>query len=302
MVVLAGCSAFTNGDGGSSEGARDASTGVTPAPVPTVEGTATPGPRVAPGLTATRVTNASALAAAHEGVLENTSVTIRRVTTYRYGSGAIARRETVTTRIGPDSRRLRIVERRGAVSEGGEAGETGETTTGTNGEGIVQEGYWFGANRSARALTHANGTTTYGTNPPKNLTRSRRTIIGTEATRLRALASGFETRVRPAGNESDGRYRVASTGVKSGPGLTERVGFVPVSSFRLVVDSGGFVEEYRLVRRLSVGRRGKPTEIVTRVRYTDVGETTVERPPWYDDATNASASVGPEPRRHHGRV
>lgn len=301
-LVFAGCSGFTDGAsgiGGSGGGSGDDGPGgnrgdqrvsVTPAPVPTTGPTATPGPRVAPGLATTGVTNASALAAAHEDGLDDAPVTISKTTTYRYGSGEIARRETVTTRIGADGRRLRIVERRTfSTASGTTSGTTGTASGDTAGSTAVREVYWFGTERSARAITYANGTTIYEVVPPGNLTRGRRSIIATEAARIGAVAAGFETRVRRS-SEAHGatRYRVTSVGETEGENRTELVGFVPVTGFRMVVDSRGVVREYRLVRRLSVQRRGKPTEIVTHVRYTDVGTTTVERPSWYGAALNAS--------------
>ena len=84
------------------------------------------------------------------------------------------------------------------------------------------------------------------------------------------------------------RYRVRSVEEASESNRTVLVGFTSVSSFRMTVDSRGLVGTYRLLRRLNVQRRGKPTEITTRVRYADVGATTVSRPPWYDAATNTT--------------
>jgi hypothetical protein len=302
LLVLAGCSGFADSgsDAGAGGGAGESGMSVTPAPVPTTEPTATPGPPVAPGLARTGVWNASALAAAHENVLRNASMTIRRTTTYRYGSGEIARRVVVTTRIGSEGRRFRVVERRGPPTTGeGQAGTT--TRSGTTqprtetgdearagGRAVVREAYWFGPNRSTAARTYANGTTTYRARTPSNLTRGRQSIVTTEARRIGALAGGFETRVQAVGSGERSRYRVRSVEEASESNRTVLVGFTSVSSFRMTVDSRGLVGTYRLLRRLNVQRRGKPTEITTRVRYADVGATTVSRPPWYDAATNTT--------------
>jgi predicted small secreted protein len=329
-VVLAGCSGFA-GSGADADESRvggngvDGSDGsepaanVTPAPVPGTAGTGTPGPRVAPGLATTGVTDASALAAAHGARLANASVTIRRVTTYRYGSGEVARREIRTTRVGPEGGLLRIVEHERPVARAATVRATTARSAGTRtvgagaveaangtereverdgrrdvgGRSVVREVSWFGPNRSARAITYANGTTTYRVGPPETRTGSRRAVVASEARRIGTLAAGFETRVRPVGNGRAARYRVTSVEEYEGSGVEGTgvgVGFVPDGGFGMVVDSRGVVHEYRLVRRLGIQRRGKPTEIVTRVRYTDIGETTVSRPPWYDAALEAAGS------------
>ena len=322
VLVLAGCSGFTGGGPGNDgrDGPNPSRT-VTPAPVPTTGPTATPGPRIAPGLATTGVVNASALADAHEARLEDASLTLSRTTTYRYGSGEIARRERVTTQVGVDGERLRVVEHRPLPTASTGSTTSTEATTpteapaggGSDRRTVIREVYWFGSNRSARAITYANGTTAYRSASPRNLTQGRRSIVITEATRIAALAGGFETRVRRTGEEDDPRYRVVSTGDADENDRTRPTGFASVSSFRMTVTPAGSVGEYRLVRRLTVQRQGKPTEIVTRVRYTDVGTTTVSRPSWYDDAlhetngaraenTNTTGEATTRAANEHGRV
>jgi hypothetical protein len=300
LLVLAGCSGFADGgsDAGTGRGASEPGASVTPAPVPTTEPTATPGPPVAPGLARTGVWNASALAAAHESVLRNASMTVRRTTTYRYGSGEIARQVVATTRIGSEGRRLRVVERRSPPTDGEDRGETtARSGTGagdeaaTGGHAVVREAYWFGPNRSTVARTYANGTTTYRARAPSDLTRDRRSIVTSEARRIGALAGGFETRVRAVGSGERPRYRVRSAEKASGSDRTVPIGFTSVSSFRMTIDSRGLVGKYRFLRRLNVQRRGKPTEILTRVHYIDVGTTTVTRPPWYDAVMSTTSAT-----------
>jgi hypothetical protein len=203
----------------------------------------------------------------------------------------------VTTRIGSEGRRLRVVERRGPPTT--EEGQTGTTQPGTEagdeamagGRAVVREAYWFGPNRSTAARTYANGTTTYRARTPSNLTRGRQSIATTEARRIGALAGGFETRVQAVGSGERPRYRVRSAEKASGSDRTVPIGFTSVSSFRMTIDSRGLVGKYRFLRRLNVQRRGKPTEILTRVHYIDVGTTTVTRPPWYDAVMSTTSAT-----------
>ena len=102
-VVLAGCNGVFGGD------TQETST-LTPAAVPTDEPTRTPLPQLAPGLTGEGVVNASALAAAHDATLEDTSYTARRTVTYRTPNGTPVRRIESVTRVADDGR-FRITKR-----------------------------------------------------------------------------------------------------------------------------------------------------------------------------------------------
>lgn len=69
---------------------------------------------------------------------------------------------------------------------------------------------------------------------------------------------------------------------------------------RLVVDDAGLVEQFdaSYVRRVS----GATVAVETSVDFDDVGETTVERPSWYDDARDATNATGQAARDSTTRV
>ena len=94
LVVLAGCSGVFGGGDGSTET-------VTPAAVPTDEATATPAPRLVPGVTKRGIESPRALVAAHQSFLQNRSFTQRSNSTALAANGSAVLRTTGTLRAGP---------------------------------------------------------------------------------------------------------------------------------------------------------------------------------------------------------
>lgn len=110
---------------------------------------------------------------------------------------------------------------------------------------------------------------------------------------LYALFSAVETRTAGTVTQNGtALYRVRATELRDSTGFAVAVGAaangyeasaVENVSLWALMDSRGLVREYELTYTL---RRDGPDLRVTRhVRYTDLGDTTVQRPPWYDEAT-----------------
>jgi hypothetical protein len=267
LVAFSGCNAFNNPD----------TTTLTPAPVPTDEPTPTPVPRLAPGLTQDGVVNASALAAAHDALLENTSFTMHRTVTYRTHSGTPVRRMTSVARVGDDGRFL--------------------VTKRWNGTTHLRRAvYYYDGERLLVATTDAFETT-YRRMPPETATSLRSVVVGTDAERIERLFVTTEMQV-VGRTESNG-----STVYRLVPGIGQNQSNATVSigrsvSVRARITDRGLVRRYTFRQTLSGEGPDGAVVIVVWTRYTDVGSTTPERPAWYAtavSATNATESTDRQP-------
>ncbi len=259
LVALAGCNGILN-DGG-AEGEV-----FTPAAVPTDAPTPTPRPQLAPGLTAEGVVDASALAAAHDALLENTSFTVQRTVTYRTQNGTPVRRVTSVTRIGRDGRLLVTKRWNG-------------TTT------LRREAYYYDGKRLLVATTTDTATTYHRVSPA---TATLRRLVATGMEQIERIFSITETRVagRMVHNGTT-MYRLVSARNQS-----EKTTPLGRSvSARARITTRGFVRAYTFRQTLSGEGSDGTAVIVVSTQYTGVGSTTVERPVWYDEAlseTNAT--------------
>ena len=299
LVALAGCSGFAgggastdgagdrgpaSGDGsGEGEGARsgaeagtagdprsEAAGSVTPAPVPAVQGTETPAPRVAPGLSATGITNASALAAAHGARLANTSYTMVRNVTYLAANGT------------------KLTERR-SVSEVGTDGRFAVRRTREGVRGPAREALWSNGTALFEARTDTEGTTAYRRAAPEVAERRRALVTDAGSWQIERVFTVAEARVVDRTERSGTTvYRLESPVAQLPNANASDVG----ASVRVeaAVTEEGLVREYAFRQTFS-GDSSGAASVVVATRYTDIGETTVSRPPWYDEAltvTNGS--------------
>lgn len=234
LVVLAGCSLPV----------------ASPAPTPD---------RVAPGVTASGLANASALAAANEHSLRE-GATIRRNYTDRIPEhgGYLIRHET-TTRIGPDFERFHLATDTRARRNGSTS--TSTTEAWSNGSVVFTR---FANATVERFERHDADRFPYG---PANLTH---------AAAVRDIRDGNVTRI------GDDRYRLAYTHRTRGRGTRNatREGVA-------VFDGEGRVSTVGVDAAFDtrVGR----SHVSETVRWTARGETTVPRPGWVDAAANATA-------------
>ena len=291
LLVLAGCSGFADGgaqsgaDVGETSGAAGVSSAaVTPAPVPTTEPTPSPPTEVAPGITEAGVRNASALAVAHDAILEDRNYTVIRNVTYRATNGTILTHRRSVRRVGTDGR---LYLRR-----------TWDRAT-----GVRREAVWSDGRRVFRARTYANGTTTYRRTESDTAGRQRAIGARTGSEQIERVFTVAEVRVVDR-YERNGTvlYRlVSANATRSGTDVTDRSDRDGRAvSAEALVTTQGLVRTYEFRQTLSDDLDGT-TRIVVSTRYVDVGTTTITRPPWYDDAlratngtepTTASAAIG----------
>jgi hypothetical protein len=285
LVVLAGCGGVLGDDGGSS----DVET-VTPAPVPTDEPTPTPVPQLAPGLTGQGIENASALAAAHEAALRNRSFTSWTNYTIRYRNGTLYRRSNASVRVAGGGRGRVLAEYKYGQERANESR-------------FARYDIWIGDERAVSALTYTNGTTTYRNETsvfvtPRVFTR----IAGLGATKN--PFNGSETRIigKTMRNGIE-RYRVAirePSVLPRLPGLERSQSRVDGTEWTLinataVIDANGLVREFDMTYAAET-ESGGDVEVTYTVRRSAIGNTTTERPPWYDEAVAATnATTGENP-------
>jgi hypothetical protein len=104
------------------------------------------------------------------------------------------------------------------------------------------------------------------------------------------LFSALNTTVEGVGDREEGSadYRVESTGVRNPGTLASqlRVESVENVSLTALVSEEGLVREYYLEYTATLGENTSRVERT--VQFTALGETSVERPAWYDEATNSS--------------
>lgn len=264
-VVLAGCNGIALG--GDETPART----VTPAAVPTDEPTPTPVPRLAPGLTERGVTDAFALGEAHASVLGNASYTLNGNFSVEYANGTAYNRGTTDARLAANSNRYYVRQNASGLLFGG---------------GAFARAIWSNGERVLVADT-ANDSTSYES--PRNVEgesvppREALSIDPTKRQQLYAYLGSVESRVTGIETRNGTTiHRVESTNVTN-PAAFE-IQWTDPRDLSLVafVDSRGLVHEYRLDYTASLD--GTPVEIHRHVRYTKLGNTTVERPPWYGEA------------------
>ena len=276
LMPVAGCGMpFSDGNGGTTAPT------VTPAPVPTDEPTPTAVPQLAPGLTSEGVTDPFALAEAHASVLDGTAYTVRTNLTVRHANGSIYMRQSTDALLAANRTRYSVVgDFAGARIGGGQA----TVATYSNGERVFE------------ARTTANNTSYHVVRVPERESASPRGIlpeglVGDE--QIYSLFTAVETRVLDETTRNGTtRYRIVGANVSGEADLGSRYGDPRNVTARATIDSRGLVREYRLRYEGTVS--GTNVTVVRRVRYTNVGSTTVERPPWYEVAVRNATTTTPD--------
>lgn len=272
-VVIAGCNGLAPG------GDETPTSTLTPAAVPTDEPTSTPVPRLAPGLTSRGVADPFALGEAHVATLDGISYSMQENLSVTYRNGTSYRRLGSTAQLAANDSRYYVSHNSFAE---------------TYSEGPVTNSFWSNGSQIIRAQT-INGSTAYSV--PRGADRERRSpeqlgYSPTNREQIYTLFGSVETRVTDR-EQRDGTavYRVEATDVTN-PATFESAKWQTPENLTLVadVDSRGLVSEYRVHYTATLG--GSPVDVNRRVRYTDLGNTTVERPPWYDEAIeNVSTAI-----------
>ncbi|EMA39617.1 DUF7537 family lipoprotein [Halococcus hamelinensis] len=286
-LVLTGCNGFVPGDGPSTET-------VTPVAVPTDEPTPTPTPQLAPGLEEAGVTDPFELGEAHAAALDDRSFTVHSETTVRFANGSVYRHDE---RIG----RFAANRSRYDVSSNGSGSVPIHNVSYYSVEAWSDGSQVLTAQRIdenasydvRRGLDGSPASVSEGYNGffrfEPGTGQAVYTLFGATETR-------FVGETRRNGN---GFYQVTATNVTN-PNAFADVGTTDLRypSLRALVAPNGLVREYRLDYTATLDDPGNPNETgrtvhVDRwVSYTDVGTTSIERPPWYDEAVaNASTAT-----------
>jgi len=266
-LPLSGCNAVPGGDDPSAPTA-------TPAPVPTDgrdSGATAAAPTVAPGVDERGVVSAVDLAAAHREALLSTTFT-RSVEEIIRGPNGTLRRTNRTTRAEFDPIAYRYVRNQSAV------------------EGYPVQSFatrfelWSNDSRAVSRVVR-NGSVSYRSDRAVAFGEAVTSITGNEA--IIRLFSAFEFRV----DSTEDGYRLRSTRLLDArnfpvPMLTEDVSNATMTAR---ISEAGVVRSYRVAYDATL--RDRRVRIVERAEVRALGETTVERPGWYDAATaNATAT------------
>jgi hypothetical protein len=265
-VVLAGCSGLAFGGDGTPTQT------VTPAAVPTDEPTPTPVPQLAPGLTGQGVTDAFALGEAHVAALDDISYTMQENFSVTYQNGTEYRQRGVVAQLAANDSRY-------YVSQSIFGSQIYSNRT-------IVNAFWSNGTRVLRARM-LNGNTSYY--PLRSADREPRSParIGfgtTNREQIYRLFSSVEMHVTDREQQNGTTvYQVEATNVTN-PTAFEGIKRQNPENLTLVahINSEGLVREYRLNYTAMVN--GSPVRVSRWARYTNLGNTTVERPPWYDEA------------------
>lgn len=290
-LVFAGCNGFVSGDDTPTEA-------VTPVAVPTDEPTPTPVPQLAPGLKRSGVTDPFALGEAHAATLDDRSFTVHSETTIRLSNGSRYRHDERIGRFAANRSRYDVssngsgsIPVRNVSSYSIDAWSDGSRLltaqqTGENTSYEVRGGIEGGGTSSSQGYG-----VVFGSDPASG--QSIYTLFGAVETRV----VGETTR---NGTTS---YELAATNVTNPVPFTrfgvEAVDDLRNVSFRAQVTPKGLVREYRIDYGATVagedvpGATARTIRVHRVVRYTDLGTTTVERPPWYDEAIANASTAAP---------
>lgn len=330
VLVLAGCSGFSGGDSGVGSGtetgvgianggsdgiAGESGATVTPAPVPTVEGTDRSGPRLAPGLTTGGISDPDALLTAHQSVLDANSYTVRSVARATYQNGTTYYRSAATTRVTERRERYYYVGRftLANADEDEDEDALARYESWSNGRviltaSVTRENATAGGtvieNETAggRTTSDANPGIDEGLSAAGNATYERvpaeyernAGIYGPPryGERIYEQVSAAGTTVRDRTDTAGPAYYVVALTAFDESAAFDGGRFRDVrnASGRLLVSPEGLVREYGL-RYTATTPNGDTVRVTERIAYSKIGRTSVTRPAWYDEATNATGET-----------
>jgi hypothetical protein len=228
--------------------------------------------RLAPGLTEHGVEKPFVLATAHSNVLENRSYTVRSRHVERYANGTLRTRAVSVTRVAANDSYYYTTNTTGVVPGFGDARH-------------VRLTIWSNGTDRFRALT-VDQNTTYD-----RVSQVFRSDL-TNSQRLSTLFVALNTTVTEKIVHENGttRYRVKSTGVGVPDSLATIEGVDSMSnvSFTALIAPNGVVYEYTLSYTATLD--GKTINVTQEVKFDEVGETTVDRPTWVDEAGQVNQS------------
>lgn len=269
VLVLAGCNGLLSGSGSEIETSDPSRSSVTPAPVPTDSPTPTPAPQLPPGVERSGVNNSRILGNAHASALQNVSYTIDYIFEVSFPNGTTLSRGTIDAQVAANKTRYKIIRNSSGVAP----------------QGPRQIRYWADGQRFRM-------TQTSGPSDMFNVTEgliSPRERLGFERSTRAQIAEDFgavETRL--IGRETRNGtsiYGIEATNVTHPDALTVRWVWTDPRNVTLNarVDERGIVREYEIEYVTTLN--GDTVQIRQQFRYTNIGETEVELPPWSEQTT-----------------
>lgn len=220
-----------------------------------------------PGLSEEGVTDPLALVSAHRQTLENTSYVVSTTTTYRRPNGTLLAQSATAIRVAP-----------GAESYYATTTQTVENETRPLGVEHYDIEVWANETRAVTARHFADDDPTY-----RQTARSDAVMEPTSQWELLYAVFG-STETDVVGQlERDGTtlFRVVST-----PATDDLNATGPASELRYeftaLVDSQGVVHSVQMSQRTDI--EDEPAIVSRTVHVTEIGNTTVERPEWFEQA------------------
>lgn len=204
------------------------------------------------------------LAEAHRDALANDSFTATTTITVQYANGTAALRQFARTRLDPET---------GALLLRQTAGGSDPAQFGVPNDDVLD--WWANESGSVYRVTHENGSVEYSERPGRNVPRVE------QATRwedVAALLSALDARYVDG---EDGDIVVAT-----GSDVQVAYGEPSEVSVTARLSESDHLHSYTVSYRAT--RNGTPVQVTRTVRFTNVGETTVDQPAWVSEAQNSS--------------
>lgn len=205
------------------------------------------------------------LAEAHRDALRNQSFTATTTITVQYANGTAALRQFSRTQIDSET---------GTVLLRQTAGGSDPPRFGVPVDGVVD--WWANESGSVYRTTHENGSVEYSEWPSRSVPRIE------QATRwedVAALLSALDARYVD-GEDGD-------TVVATGSDVQVTYGEPSEVTVTARLSDGDHLHSYTVSYRAT--RNGTPVQVTRTVRFTNVGETSVEQPSWVSEAQNSSS-------------
>lgn len=245
FLALAGCNAPLADEGAPAETAT-----VTPAPLPGASTATGDEAAYPPGVGPDGVTDAGRLVAAHDAVLANASHTVRLSSTRKDANGSTRTRYDRVLRVAAPDRFHYVL-----------------TVRDAGGERRIER--WRAGDEAIAAVT-ADGETTY-----RRLDAPPRPTLVTRAELARVLELAPSRIAETVTRNGTTLYRL-----EGGPSDVSGLSDV---SYDALVDPRGLLVSYTVTYEVTDHNRTRSVRVAA--AFEAVGETTVERPAWYDEAT-----------------
>lgn len=268
LVLMAGCSGLSGGD----ETADREPYGVEEPVNASVEEDEPE--ELLPGLTTEELANTHALREAHEEAIGNQSYTIEAETVYVTEEGNETVREVVeaTTYVDPEAGIVHEIQSyTGADETGGFVDQQNQT--------IEQ---WIGEEFLFR-VEYENGTVEYMPTPVERVSVEER-IEQLSLRLLDPLQTVEETTTTGAVESTDGTYYVVE-GQQNASNEIGQSGGIQETEARTLIRDDGLIRQ--TVTEQTIGEGDERTVVEGTTEIIAIGETTVERPGWYEEGIEA---------------